>query len=140
MSQNERKSAGLEASRVPAPHLRDPRSLSRPQDDGFVPETELKFTDLYRKPRLSTYESEREKECGTGSLSSASATSARSRVSLARRQLIIYISNHKGQVDGFLPAGKADPGVILMPAGIARCMVTGGVACLMVSGAGVRCV
>ena len=53
---------------MPAPHLRNPRSLSRPQNDGFVPEIELKLSNLYRKPRLSTYESERKRVRDWGQL------------------------------------------------------------------------
>ena len=56
-------------------------SLFRSKNNEFVSETELKLTDLYRKPSLSTYDSERKSECGTGTLWSASATSARSKVS-----------------------------------------------------------
>jgi len=74
------ESARLGASGVSAAHLRNPGSLSCPKHDGFVPEVELKSTNLYRKPSLSTYESERKRECGTGGVWSASCTSAKSRV------------------------------------------------------------
>jgi len=62
----EKESAGLGASGVRAAHLRDPRSRSHSTADEFDQETEFKLTDLYRKPSLSTYESERKRECGTG--------------------------------------------------------------------------
>ena len=64
--EREREGAGLGGVRVPETHLRDPRSLSRPQNNRFVPETELKLTNLYRKPSLSTYVCERVRGCGTG--------------------------------------------------------------------------
>ena len=56
-----RERAGLGGFRLSTPYLRDPRSLFRPKNDGFVPETELKLMDLYRTLSLSTYGREREK-------------------------------------------------------------------------------
>jgi hypothetical protein len=99
------ESAGLEASGVPTAHLRDPRSLSRSRNDEFVPEIELKLSNLYRKPTLSSCEGRRKRECGTGGVWIASSTSARSKVSFPPPKRRICTGN-RAQVDEFVPETK----------------------------------